>query len=243
MRAVLDQRPAARPTATIRKAAGCRACVRRPGVLAGALRRARPAGSAQETPPRASTRRPRTRAARRPPPPVSSAFGRQASPSHPHSSARGLYTRPETRRPRLPIRAPMPKVPAQKTPPRSGTPRIGFVSLGCPKALVDSERIITKRRAEGYELCSSYEGADAVVVNTCGFLNRAKEESLAAIGEALVENGKVIVTVCLGVESDHILAAHPGVLAITGPQQYEAVVEHVHNAVPRPHDPFLDLLP
>ena len=129
-------------------------------------------------------------------------------------------------------------VSAKQTP-----PRIGFVSLGCPKALVNSERIITKLRAEGYELSASYEGADAVVVNTCGFLNSAKEESLAAIGEALAENGKVIVTGCLGVESDRILAAHPGVLAITGPQQYEAVVEHVHKAVPRPHDPFLDLLP
>ena len=133
-------------------------------------------------------------------------------------------------------------MPKKRDAPRSG-PRIGFVSLGCPKALVDSERIITKLRAEGYELSASYEGADAVVVNTCGFLNSAKEESLAAIGEALAENGKVIVTGCLGVESDRILAAHPGVLAITGPQQYEAVVEHVHKAVPRPHDPFLDLLP
>ena len=141
----------------------------------------------------------------------------------------------------------MPKPSAQKAPPRSGPrigpPRIGFVSLGCPKALVDSERIITKLRAEGYELSSSYEGADAVVVNTCGFLNSAKEESLAAIGEALAENGKVIVTGCLGVESDRIRAAHPGVLAVTGPHQYEAVVEEVHKAVPRPHDPFLDLLP
>ena len=134
------------------------------------------------------------------------------------------------------------ETPAKRAAPRSG-PRIGFVSLGCPKALVDSERIITKLRAEGYELSASYEGADAVVVNTCGFLNSAKEESLAAIGDALAENGKVIVTGCLGVESDRILAAHPGVLAITGPQQYEAVVEHVHKAVPRPHDPFLDLLP
>ena len=133
-------------------------------------------------------------------------------------------------------------MPKKRDAPRSG-PRIGFVSLGCPKALVDSERIITKLRAEGYELSASYEGADAVVVNTCGFLNSAKEESLAAIGEALAENGKVIVTGCLGVELDRILAAHPGVLAITGPQQYEAVVEHVHKAVPRPHDPFLDLLP
>ena len=133
-------------------------------------------------------------------------------------------------------------MPKKRDAPRSG-PRIGFVSLGCPKALVDSERIITKLRAEGYELSASYEGADAVVVNTCGFLNSAKEELLAAIGEALAENGKVIVTGCLGVELDRILAAHPGVLAITGPQQYEAVVEHVHKAVPRPHDPFLDLLP
>ena len=122
-------------------------------------------------------------------------------------------------------------------------PKIGFVSLGCPKALVDSERIITKLRAEGYELSPSYDGADAVVVNTCGFLNSAKEESLEAIGEALAENGKVIVTGCLGVESDRILARHPGVLAITGPQQYEAVVAEVHKAVPRPHDPFVDLVP
>jgi len=122
-------------------------------------------------------------------------------------------------------------------------PKIGFVSLGCPKALVDSERIITKLRAEGYELSPSYDGADAVVVNTCGFLNSAKEESLEAIGEALAENGKVIVTGCLGVEADRILARHPGVLAITGPQQYEAVVDEVHKAVPRPHDPFVDLVP
>ncbi len=130
-----------------------------------------------------------------------------------------------------------------KTPAKAAAPKIGFVSLGCPKALVDSERIITRLRAEGYELSASYQGADAVVVNTCGFLNSAKEESLAAIGEALAENGRVIVTGCLGVEADRILAAHPGVLAITGPQQYEAVVEHVHKAVPRPHDPYLDLVP
>jgi ribosomal protein S12 methylthiotransferase len=122
-------------------------------------------------------------------------------------------------------------------------PKIGFVSLGCPKALVDSERIITKLRAEGYELSPSYEGADAVVVNTCGFLNSAKEESLEAIGEALGKNGRVIVTGCLGIESDRIRARYPDVLAITGPHQYEAVVEEVHTAVPRPHDPFLDLLP
>jgi ribosomal protein S12 methylthiotransferase len=126
---------------------------------------------------------------------------------------------------------------------KRAAPKIGFVSLGCPKALVDSERIITKLRAEGYALSPSYAGADAVVVNTCGFLNSAKEESLAAIGEALAENGKVIVTGCLGAEADRILSRHPGVLAVTGPQQYEAVVAEVHKAVPRPHDPFLDLLP
>jgi ribosomal protein S12 methylthiotransferase len=122
-------------------------------------------------------------------------------------------------------------------------PKIGFVSLGCPKALVDSERIITRLRAEGYELSASYEGADAVVVNTCGFLNSAKEESLEAIGEALAANGRVIVTGCLGVEADRILERHPGVLAVTGPHQYEAVVAEVHKAVPRPHDPFIDLVP
>ncbi|HMK42066.1 MAG TPA: 30S ribosomal protein S12 methylthiotransferase RimO [Methyloceanibacter sp.] len=122
-------------------------------------------------------------------------------------------------------------------------PKIGFVSLGCPKALVDSERIITRLRAEGYELSGSYQDADAVVVNTCGFLNSAKEESLEAIGEALAGNGRVIVTGCLGVEAERIRARHPGVLAITGPHQYETVVAEVHKAVPRPHDPFLDLVP
>jgi ribosomal protein S12 methylthiotransferase len=128
-------------------------------------------------------------------------------------------------------------------PSRPAAPRIGFVSLGCPKALVDSERIITKLRSEGYELSASYQGADAVVVNTCGFLNSAKEESLQAIGEALAENGRVIVTGCLGAEADRIRAAYPNVLAITGPHQYEAVVGEVHKAVPRPHDPYLDLVP
>ena len=127
--------------------------------------------------------------------------------------------------------------------PKTAAPRIGFVSLGCPKALVDTERIITRLRAEGYELSPSYQGADAVVVNTCGFLNSAKEESLAAIGEAVAENGRVIVTGCLGVEPERIRAAHPQVLAVTGPHQYEAVVEEIHRAVPRPHDPFLDLVP
>ncbi|MFV0295188.1 MAG: 30S ribosomal protein S12 methylthiotransferase RimO [Hyphomicrobiaceae bacterium] len=122
-------------------------------------------------------------------------------------------------------------------------PRIGIVSLGCPKALVDSERIVTRLRAEGYEMSADYKGADAVIVNTCGFLNSAKEESLSAIGEALAENGRVIVTGCLGVEKDRILGEHPGVLAVTGPHQYEAVMEAVHDAVPPLHDPFVDLVP
>ena len=122
-------------------------------------------------------------------------------------------------------------------------PKVGFVSLGCPKALVDSERIITKLRAEGYEIAPDYAGADVVVVNTCGFLNSAKEESLDAIGEAMAENGRVIVTGCLGVERARIVAAYPGVLAVTGPHQYEEVVGAVHEAVPPPHDPFLDLVP
>ena len=126
---------------------------------------------------------------------------------------------------------------------KTASPKIGLVSLGCPKALVDSERIVTRLRAEGYELSPSYEGADAVVVNTCGFLNSAKEESLQAIGEALAENGRVIVTGCLGVEADRIRDQFPDVLAITGPQAYEAVVEAVHEAVPQAHDPFLHLVP
>ena len=123
------------------------------------------------------------------------------------------------------------------------TPKVGFVSLGCPKALVDSERIVTRLRAEGYELAREHAGADVVIVNTCGFLDSAKAESLAAIGAALKENGRVIVTGCLGAEPEEIRAAHPSVLAITGPQQYEAVMAAVHEAVPPKHDPFLDLVP
>jgi len=123
------------------------------------------------------------------------------------------------------------------------TPRVSFVSLGCPKALVDSERIITRLRAEGYELAREHAGADVVVVNTCGFLDSAKTESLAAIGGALKENGRVIVTGCMGAEPDEIRAQHPSVLAITGPQQYEQVMDAVHTAVPPMHNPFLDLVP
>jgi ribosomal protein S12 methylthiotransferase len=122
-------------------------------------------------------------------------------------------------------------------------PKVGIVSLGCPKALVDSERILTTLRSEGYEISDSYDGADVVIVNTCGFLNSARQESLDAIGEALAENGKVIVTGCMGGNPNEIRKAHPGVLAVTGPQQYESVVAAVHEAVPPKHDPFLDLVP
>jgi ribosomal protein S12 methylthiotransferase len=123
------------------------------------------------------------------------------------------------------------------------TPRIGFVSLGCPKALVDSERILSRLRAEGYETAADYAGADVVVVNTCGFLDSARAESLETIGEALAENGRVIVTGCLGADAEVVTAAHPDVLAVTGPHQYEAVVAAVHEACPPPHDPFADLIP
>ena len=121
--------------------------------------------------------------------------------------------------------------------------KIGIVSLGCPKALVDSERILSKLRAEGYDLSGEYAGADLVIVNTCGFLDTAKAESLDAIGEAIQENGRVIVTGCLGLEEDHIRETHPAVLAVTGPHQYEEVVSAVHDALPQPQNPFEDLLP
>ncbi|XDA97742.1 30S ribosomal protein S12 methylthiotransferase RimO [Sulfitobacter sp. LCG007] len=127
--------------------------------------------------------------------------------------------------------------------PRAGQPTIGMVSLGCPKALVDSERILTRLRAEGYGISPDYSGADAVIVNTCGFLDSAKAESLEAIGEALSENGRVIVTGCLGAEPEYITGAHPKVLAVTGPHQYEQVLDAVHAAVPPAPDPFVDLLP
>ncbi|MEE4153507.1 MAG: 30S ribosomal protein S12 methylthiotransferase RimO [Erythrobacter sp.] len=121
--------------------------------------------------------------------------------------------------------------------------RVGMVSLGCPKALVDSERILTRLRADGYAMSPDYAGADVVLVNTCGFLDSAKEESLAAIGEAIAENGRVIVTGCMGEEADAIRAAHPQVLAITGAHQYEQVVEAVHTHAPPSQGPFIDLIP
>lgn len=125
------------------------------------------------------------------------------------------------------------------------TKRVGFVSLGCPKALVDSERILTQLRSDGYEISPSYDGADVVVVNTCGFIDSARAESLDAIGEALTENGKVIVTGCMGVDESEIRELHPAVLSVTGPQQYEQVVGAVHQHAPftKKHDPFIDLVP
>ena len=125
----------------------------------------------------------------------------------------------------------------------SRSPRVGFVSLGCPKALVDSERILTQLRAEGYEVAPTYEAADLVVVNTCGFIDDAVHESLDTIGEALNRNGKVVVTGCLGAQPEKIRSRHPQVLGITGPHAYEDVLGHVHSHLPRPHDPFVDLVP
>jgi ribosomal protein S12 methylthiotransferase len=135
------------------------------------------------------------------------------------------------------------KTATRKAPERRNTPKVGFVSLGCPKALVDSERILTRLRAEGYEVVPSYPAADLVIVNTCGFIDAAIDESLEAIGEALAENGKVIVTGCLGAQPEKILARHPQVLKITGPQRYEEVLASVHEFLPPKHEPFLDLIP
>lgn len=137
-----------------------------------------------------------------------------------------------------------PKSAAPKSLSKATSPgKVGFVSLGCPKALVDSERILTSLRAEGYDLAPSYEGADVVVVNTCGFLDSAKAESLEAIGEALHENGKVVVTGCMGADEATIRAVHPNVLSVSGPQQYEQVVGAVHDVIPPLHDPKVDLIP
>lgn len=127
--------------------------------------------------------------------------------------------------------------------PRADTPRVGFASLGCPKALVDSERILTQLRAEGYLISGNYRNADLVVVNTCGFIDAAVKESLDAIGEALTENGKVIVTGCLGAKGSVVKDAHPRVLAVTGPHATEEVMSAVHSHLPKPHDPFVDLVP
>jgi ribosomal protein S12 methylthiotransferase len=137
----------------------------------------------------------------------------------------------------------MPAKAAAKSRTTKHAPSVGVVSLGCPKALVDSERILTKLRAEGYAVSPTYEGADLVLVNTCGFLDSARDESLEAIGEALAENGRVIVTGCLGAEADVITKAHPKVLAVTGPHQYEAVMDAVHTHLPQIHDPLIDLVP
>ena len=125
-------------------------------------------------------------------------------------------------------------------------PKVGFASLGCPKALVDSERILTQLRLDGYSIVPSYQDADVVVVNTCGFIDSAKQESLDAIGEALSENGRVIVTGCMGAQAEQIMKVHPQVLSVSGPHAYEAVVGAVHQHVPAPdrqHDPFVDLVP
>ncbi|HUR41921.1 MAG TPA: radical SAM protein, partial [Verrucomicrobiae bacterium] len=138
----------------------------------------------------------------------------------------------------------MPHSPARAAP-KKAAPKVGFVSLGCPKALVDSERILTQLRAEGYETSPSYDQADVVLVNTCGFIDSAVEESLEAIGEAMAENGKVIVTGCLGKgpKSHVIRERFPDVLSITGPQDFAGVMQAVHAAIPPAHDPFMDLVP
>jgi ribosomal protein S12 methylthiotransferase len=140
----------------------------------------------------------------------------------------------------------MPKAVASPPVPPPGAasiPRVGFVSLGCPKALVDSERILTQLRAEGYAIAPDYAGADLVVVNTCGFIDDAVAESLDAIGEALAENGRVIVTGCLGARGDIVKQTHPRVLAVTGPHALEEVMQSVHAHLPKPHDPYTDLVP
>ena len=142
-----------------------------------------------------------------------------------------------------PISSFSPRIRADRHRQVQAAPRVGFVSLGCPKALVDSEQIVTRLRAEGYDISPSYEGADLVIVNTCGFIDSAVAESLDAIGEALAANGKVVVTGCLGAQGDVVRAAHPAVLAVTGPHATEAVMDAVHIHLPKPHDPFLDLVP
>ncbi|HEX8964138.1 MAG TPA: 30S ribosomal protein S12 methylthiotransferase RimO, partial [Rhodocyclaceae bacterium] len=133
--------------------------------------------------------------------------------------------------------------PKTSRPAKTRIPTVGFVSLGCPKATVDTEQILTRMRAEGYEISGSYAGADLVIVNTCGFIDAAVAESLDAIGEALAENGKVIVTGCLGAKGDVVLEAHPSVLAVTGPHAVQEVMDALHEHLPPLHDPFVDLVP
>ncbi|HSW52784.1 MAG TPA: 30S ribosomal protein S12 methylthiotransferase RimO, partial [Sulfuricaulis sp.] len=133
--------------------------------------------------------------------------------------------------------------PSPAPPGGAAIPRVGFVSLGCPKALVDSERILTQLRAEGYAIAPDYAGADLVVVNTCGFIDDAVAESLDAIGEALAQNGRVIVTGCLGARGDIVRQTHPRVLAVTGPHALAEVMQAVHAQLPKPHDPYTDLVP
>src|SRR6202163_3137626 len=133
--------------------------------------------------------------------------------------------------------------PHPKPPVRSRAPAVGFVSLGCPKALVDSERLITELKNRGYAIAAGYADADLVVVNTCGFIDAAIDESLQAIGEALQHNGRVLVTGCLGANPQRILERHPKVLGVTGPHAYERVIAAVNAHLPQPHDPFIDLVP
>ncbi|MFT6895931.1 MAG: ribosomal protein S12 methylthiotransferase, partial [Paraglaciecola sp.] len=142
------------------------------------------------------------------------------------------------------LETPVKTIAADKPNSLSAGPRIGFVSLGCPKNLVDSERILTQLRTEGYDVVNTYNDSDLVIVNTCGFIDTAVQESLDTIGEALAENGKVIVTGCLGIKADEIREVHPNVLAITGPHAYEEVVKQVHEHLPQPeHNPYLNLVP
>jgi ribosomal protein S12 methylthiotransferase len=145
--------------------------------------------------------------------------------------------------PRSAAKSAAPKARSSARPKKVRAPKVGFVSLGCPKALVDSERILTQLRAEGYEVAPSYDAADVVVVNTCGFIDAAVDESLDAIGEALEQNGRVIVTGCLGAKPERILERHPRVLKVTGPHAYEDVLTAVHEHLPPAHDPFMDLVP
>ena len=174
--------------------------------------------------------------------PAKKPVARKVAPKTAQKPAQKPAKKPDRKAARTPAPAPKQAKPAPRRAGKPG-PKVGMVSLGCPKALVDSERIMTRLRAEGYDLVDSYEGADLVIVNTCAFLDSARDESLDAIGEALAENGKVVVTGCLGAHENLIREVHPGVLAVTGPHQYENVMAAVHQALPPKHDPYQDLLP